>query len=120
MKGPYYENFLSETRAAAENKGLQKQDKTVVETNFYTDYNIAKQRLSHSLQTSVEQMDKLLVSFDNKWVPSNGKKYWFTNYDDLLRGLRTLIWEKNVKTFHTDEPENYLWTEIGLDSFLKK
>lgn len=120
MKGSYYDNFLSETRAAAENKSWQKQENPVVDTEFYSDYNIAKQRLSHSLQTSVEEMDKLLVSFDNKWVPSNGKKYWFTNYDDLLRGLRTLIWEKNVKTFHTDDIDSYLWTEIGLNSFLKK
>jgi len=120
MKGSYYDNFLSETRAAAENKSWQKQENPVVDTEFYSDYNIAKQRLSHSLQTSVEEMDKLLVSFDNKWEPSNGKKYWFTNYDDLLRGLRTLIWEKNVKTFHTDDIDSYLWTEIGLNSFLKK
>ena len=120
MKGSYYDNFLSETRAAAENKSWQKQENPVVDTEFYSDYNIAKQRLSHSLQTSVEEMDKLLVSFDNKWVPSNGKKYWFTNYDDLLRGLRTLVWEKNVKTCHTDDPDSYLWTEIGLDAFLKK
>ena len=120
MKGSYYENFLSETRAAANKKNWQQAVKRADDTNFYTDYDIAKQRLSHSLQNSVEEMDKLLVSFDNKWEPSNGKKYWFTNYDDLLRGLRTLIWEKNVKTFHTDEPENYLWTEIGLDSFLKR
>lgn len=120
MKGSYYDNFLSETRAAAENKSWQKQENPVVDTEFYSDYNIAKQRLSHSLQTSVEEMDKLLVSFDNKWVPSNGKKYWFTNYDDLLRGLRTLVWEKNVKTCHIDDPDSYLWTEIGINAFLKK
>ena len=120
MKGSYYDKFVSESIDTIKNKISQRTFENTVDNGCYTDLSLSRKRLGFVLQNNVEEMDKNLANFDNKWQPSNGKKYWFTNYEDLLRQLRTLIWEKDVKTYYIDNQNSYLWTEIGLLSFLKK
>ncbi len=117
MKGNYYDNFVAEAEKFV---SMPVDFGKIPSHEQYIDYDISKQRLSHVLQESLENLDKLLITFDNNWNSDNGKKFWFTNYNDLLRNLRTLVWEKNIKTYLVDNPESYLWTEVGLDMFLKK
>ncbi|MBO7542042.1 MAG: lactate utilization protein [Bacteroidales bacterium] len=93
---------------------------TAYDNSIYADQRLSKKHLGFALKQNVEELDHLLTSFDNKWQPLNGKKYWFTNYDDLLRGLRTIVWDKNVKSYFIDDKNSYLWSEIGLLSFLKR
>lgn len=117
----YYENFIAE----AERKNSQKENRKICNTysygiSTYIDHLFSKKHLSHYLLSCVEKLDRLLITFDNQWQPYNGKKYWFTNYNDLLRGLRTIIWDKNIKNYFIDDPDSYLWNEIGLFSFLKR
>ncbi len=120
MKGNYYENFIFESEKNIENQIGKPPAKISADNSCYTDYSFAKQRISYVLQNYVEDLDKILVTFDNKWLLSNGKKYWFTNYNDLLRNLRSILLEKKIKTYYIDNQYCYLWNEIGLQSFLKK
>lgn len=119
----YYENFIAETEnniSAKANDMSKGGLSTAYDNSIYADQRLSKKHLGFALKQNVEELDHLLTSFDNKWQPLNGKKYWFTNYDDLLRGLRTIVWDKNVKSYFIDDKNSYLWSEIGLLSFLKR
>lgn len=86
-------------------------------TNYYSDFELEKQRALNIRTKTFKKLDKHLVDFDTNFTNNGGKILWANDADDAKQMIYDILHQERVKKIIKSKSSTI--EEIGLTSYLE-
>lgn len=84
----------------------------------YENHELARERASFIKTTTINNLDKYLVEFENNFTQRGGKVIWAQNAEEALKEIGQIMKRKRAKT--VVKSKSMITEEIHLNTFLEK
>ena len=84
----------------------------------YSNHELARQRASFIKTTTINNLDKYLIEFENNFTQRGGKVIWAQNAEEALKEIGQIMKRKKAKT--VVKSKSMITEEIHLNTFLEK
>lgn len=86
-------------------------------SNYYSDFELEKQRASNIRGKAFKKLDKLLVDFDTNFTKNGGKLMWANDADEARKMIYNILTQNKVNKIIKTKSSTL--EEIGLISYLE-
>jgi L-lactate dehydrogenase complex protein LldF len=84
----------------------------------YTNHELARERASFIKTTTINNLDKYLIEFENNFTQRGGKVIWAQNAEEALKEIGLIMKRKKART--VVKSKSMITEEIHLNTFLEK
>jgi L-lactate dehydrogenase complex protein LldF len=84
----------------------------------YSNHELARQRASFIKTTTINNLDKYLIEFENNFTQRGGKVIWAQNAEEALKEIGQIMKRKKART--VVKSKSMITEEIHLNDFLEK